>query len=55
MINHGLVQSTIKPKETEIDEYKDFNYIIKNKSLQDLKNSVLEIVHNEECLKDEEE
>ncbi len=21
MINHGLVQSTIKPKETEIDEY----------------------------------
>ena len=41
--------------ETEIDEYKDFNYIIKNKSLQDLKNSVLEIVHNEECLKDEEE
>ena len=41
--------------ETEIDEYKDFNYIIKNKSLHDLKNSVLEIVHNEECLKDEEE
>lgn len=34
--------------EKEIDKYKDFDYIIENKSLKDLKTSAIEVVRNEE-------
>ena len=34
--------------EQEIDKYKEFDYIIENKSLDDLKRGALEIVRNEE-------
>ena len=34
--------------EKEIDEYKAFNYIVENRSLDDLKRKALEIVHDEE-------
>lgn len=34
--------------ETEIDHFHEFDYIIENKSLKDLKESVMEIVRNEE-------
>ena len=34
--------------EKEIDEYKDFDYIISNKKLDDLSTAALEIVRNEE-------
>ena len=34
--------------EVEIDAYNDFDYVINNKNLKDLKRSALEIIHNEE-------
>jgi len=34
--------------EKEIDEYNDFDYVIENKGLSDLKTAALEIVRNEE-------
>ena len=34
--------------ETEIDKYKKFDYVIKNRTLEQLKTSALEIIKNEE-------
>lgn len=34
--------------ETELDSYKNFDYIIENQKLEDLKDSAIEIVRNEE-------
>ena len=38
--------------ETEIDTYNDFDYVIKNTNLKDLKDSALEVVRNEEKIDD---
>ena len=38
--------------ETEIDSYNDFDYVIKNNKLKDLKASALEIARNEETIED---
>lgn len=38
--------------EKEVDEYKDFDYIIENRSLEELKMAALELVHNEELGED---
>ena len=34
--------------EQEVDQYKDYDYVIENRSLEDLKTAVLEIVRSEE-------
>ena len=34
--------------EKEVDEYNDFDYIVENHSLEELKMAAIEIVHNEE-------
>ena len=34
--------------ETELDQYENFDYIIENKVIDDLKTSAIEIVRNEE-------
>ncbi len=34
--------------EKEVDEYDEFDYVIENRSLDDLKAAALEVVHNEE-------
>lgn len=39
--------------ESEISSYRDFDYIIENKSINSLKTAALEIVHNEEKPGDE--
>ena len=36
--------------EKEIDSYHEFDYVIENKSLEDLKTSALEIIKNEEAV-----
>ena len=34
--------------EKEVDEYKNYDYVIENKSLEELKKTALELVHDEE-------